>query len=146
MKGKLSLYPPHLLSCTQLNQPFRCTFPASSRLLSTGFAFTLCARCTWTLYIYRRAPCATKIRNSALPPRIRLLKITPNYVSLLANILASFFFNRLINAKNVKLKVIGGLKVLSIFFFFERRIRKIRKRKEYLLKNLFRETSGRMRL
>lgn len=55
------------------------------------------------------------------------------------------FFNRLINAKKVKLKVIGGLKVLSIFFF-KRRIRKIRKRKEYLLKNLFRETSGRMRL
>lgn len=28
-------------------------------------AFTLCASCTWTLYVYRRAPCATKTRNSA---------------------------------------------------------------------------------
>lgn len=57
-------------------------------------------------------------------PRIRLLKITPNYVSLLANILASFFFNRLINAKKVKLKVIGGLKVLSIFFFLREELEK----------------------
>lgn len=63
------------------------------------------------------------------------------------NILAFFLIDWSIkNQKKVKLKVIGGLKVLSIFFFFKRRIRKIRKRKEYLLKNLFRETSGRMRL
>lgn len=32
-------------------------------------AFTLCASCTWTLYIYRRAPCATKTRNSAFTVR-----------------------------------------------------------------------------
>lgn len=32
-------------------------------------AFTLCASCTWTLYIYRRAPCAMKTRNSAFTVR-----------------------------------------------------------------------------
>lgn len=35
----LSVPSTFLQTCTQLNQPFRCTFPASSRLLSTGFYF-----------------------------------------------------------------------------------------------------------
>lgn len=57
------------------------------------------------------------------------------------------FFNRLINQKSKKSEIKSYWRIKSfIYFFFKRRIRKIRKRKEYLLKNLFRETSGRMRL
>lgn len=58
-RWKLSLYPSRLLSptCTQLSRPFRRTYPASSRLLSSGFAFTLCAGCAWTLYISSRIVC-----------------------------------------------------------------------------------------
>lgn len=65
-KGKLSLYPSRLLSYKPAHNS---TNPSDARfpLVLSSFqpAFTLCASCTWTLYVYRRAPCATKTRNSA---------------------------------------------------------------------------------
>lgn len=76
----------------------------------------------YTYIVAHRAP-----RKSEIPLYHRAFvysKLRRTTFLCLANILASFFFNRLINAKKVKLKVIGGLKVLSIFFFLREELEK----------------------
>lgn len=98
-KGKRESYHsirPIYFSAHNSTNPSDARFPLV--LGSFQPAFTLCASCTWTLYIYRRAPCATKTRNSAFTVRACETTSFRAFVYSKLRCFFFFFFFDLLNA------------------------------------------------